>query len=52
MTRRQRVAFATLIGGMMFLVGWTSPDPTLPTWAALALLAGGGLAGVVWKLSG
>jgi hypothetical protein len=53
-TRLERAALATICGLLLFYSGLLDPDPTLPTWAsvAIALFASGWFAWFIWHTSG
>jgi uncharacterized membrane protein YccC len=52
-TRLERAAFAIVCGLLLFYSALLDPDPTLPTWASVAigLLASGCLAWFIWHTS-
>ena len=54
MNRLERAVFATVCGILLLYSGLLDPDPTLPTWASMAigLLISGWLAWYIWYTSG
>ena len=54
MNRLERAVLATLCGLLLLCSGLLDPDPTLPTWAnvAIGLLASGWIVWYVWYISG